>query len=167
MPRGPSYSGKALSLWQPWASLIAVGGKHIETRHWRPPHWLVGQRIAIHAAKTSVHLRMCEEEPFNRYLTRERCPLGALVAVVTLSRVREITAERALQLEETNWHEFAFGNYKPGRFAWALTDLCALPEPVEWRGRQGIFDVPASVVGETAAAGDARCRRHGAGGGPR
>lgn len=42
---------KAISLWQPWASLIACGAKPFETRHWAPPRELIGQTIAIHAAK--------------------------------------------------------------------------------------------------------------------
>lgn len=42
---------KAISLWQPWASLIACGAKPFETRHWAPPRDLIGQPIAIHAAK--------------------------------------------------------------------------------------------------------------------
>ena len=42
---------RAISLWQPWASLIACGAKPFETRHWVPPRELIGQRIAIHAAK--------------------------------------------------------------------------------------------------------------------
>lgn len=42
---------KAISLWQPWASLIAAGVKPFETRHWPPPRSLIGQTIAIHAAK--------------------------------------------------------------------------------------------------------------------
>jgi len=43
---------KALSLIQPWASLIAIGAKKIETRsRLRPPASLIGQRIAIHASK--------------------------------------------------------------------------------------------------------------------
>jgi hypothetical protein len=42
---------KAISLWQPWASLIACGAKPFETRHWSPPRELIGQTIAIHAAK--------------------------------------------------------------------------------------------------------------------
>lgn len=42
---------KAISLWQPWASLIACGAKWYETRHWAPPRDLIGQTIAIHAAK--------------------------------------------------------------------------------------------------------------------
>jgi hypothetical protein len=42
---------KAISLWQPWASLIACGAKPFETRHWAPPRELIGATIAIHAAK--------------------------------------------------------------------------------------------------------------------
>ena len=42
---------KAITLYQPHATLIAIGAKTIETRSWRPPPSLVGQRIAIHAAK--------------------------------------------------------------------------------------------------------------------
>src|ERR1700732_4369319 len=42
---------KAISLWQPWASLIACGAKPYETRDWAPPESMIGQPIAIHAAK--------------------------------------------------------------------------------------------------------------------
>ena len=42
---------KTISLWQPYASLIAAGEKTIETRGWAPPKGVMGQRIAIHAAK--------------------------------------------------------------------------------------------------------------------
>jgi len=42
---------KALTIWQPWATLIISGWKPHEFRGWKPPASLVGQRIAIHAAK--------------------------------------------------------------------------------------------------------------------
>ncbi|NIJ07193.1 hypothetical protein FHS31_000789 [Sphingomonas vulcanisoli] len=40
---------KALTLWQPWASLVVAGAKPFEFRSWRPPAALIGQRIVIHA----------------------------------------------------------------------------------------------------------------------
>lgn len=40
---------KALTIWQPWASLIIAGAKPVEWRGWACPRWIVGQRIAIHA----------------------------------------------------------------------------------------------------------------------
>jgi hypothetical protein len=42
---------RALTLWEPWASCIAAGLKQVETRGWKLPRELRGQRIAIHAAK--------------------------------------------------------------------------------------------------------------------
>jgi len=42
----------ALTLWQPWATLIALGHKDIENREWAPPQHLIGKRFAIHAGKT-------------------------------------------------------------------------------------------------------------------
>ena len=44
---------KAITLHQPFASLIANGTKTIETRSWAPPKALIGQRIAIHAGEES------------------------------------------------------------------------------------------------------------------
>lgn len=42
---------KAISLWQPYASLIACGAKPFETRDWAPPEAMIGKPIAICAAK--------------------------------------------------------------------------------------------------------------------
>jgi hypothetical protein len=44
----------ALTIWQPWASLIAAGAKPYEWRGWAAPRRLVGQRIAIHAGAHKV-----------------------------------------------------------------------------------------------------------------
>ncbi len=44
----------AITLWQPWASLIAAGAKPLEFRHWPAPRRLWGQRIAIHAGARPV-----------------------------------------------------------------------------------------------------------------
>ena len=44
----------ALTLWQPYATLIACGAKTIETRSWAAPESLIGQRLAIHAAVRPV-----------------------------------------------------------------------------------------------------------------
>lgn len=45
---------KALTIWQPWASLIMIGAKPYEFRGWQPPTRLVGQRMAIHAGARPV-----------------------------------------------------------------------------------------------------------------
>jgi hypothetical protein len=45
---------KALTTWQPWASLIIAGAKPYEFRGWRPPASMIGQRIVIHAAARKI-----------------------------------------------------------------------------------------------------------------
>ena len=42
---------KALSIKQPWLYCITDLDKRIENRTWKPPGWVVGQRIALHASK--------------------------------------------------------------------------------------------------------------------
>jgi hypothetical protein len=44
----------ALTVWQPWASLIAADAKPYEWRGWPAPPRMVGQRIAIHAGARKV-----------------------------------------------------------------------------------------------------------------
>lgn len=45
---------KALTVWQPWASLIVEGAKPYEFRGWRCPPSIIGQRIVIHAAARKI-----------------------------------------------------------------------------------------------------------------
>lgn len=52
---------KALTLWQPWASLVALGIKTIETRSWSTQY---RGPLAIHAAKRKPDVDMGEDGPF-------------------------------------------------------------------------------------------------------
>lgn len=44
----------AITIWQPWASLIAAGAKPYEWRGWPAPERMIGRRIAIHAGARKV-----------------------------------------------------------------------------------------------------------------
>lgn len=52
---------KALTLWQPWASLVVAGAKPYEFRSWRPPASIVGQRIVIHASARKANFHECRQ----------------------------------------------------------------------------------------------------------
>lgn len=133
---------KCISLWQPWASAIAWELKRIETRSWRPPDNLIGQRIAIHAAKRWT---AAERDAYAALCPPGLpMPLGCIVACATLAEVcrTEFMADRITAQEKS------FGDYTPGRFAWMLTGITRLVTPVPVRGRQGFFDVaPPAEVG--------------------
>jgi hypothetical protein len=60
----------ALTIWQPWASLIAEGIKVWEFRSWPPPQAYVGGRIAIHAGARPI--RMAEVAGLIRCLANDR-----------------------------------------------------------------------------------------------
>ena len=65
---------KALTLHEPYASLIASGRKRFETRGWPPPRGLIGERIAIHAAKhRGPTVRAAIEQHYPGF--RVTCPL--------------------------------------------------------------------------------------------
>ncbi len=155
----------ALSLTQPWASLMAFGVKRYETRSW-------GSRfrgaLAIHASKRFPEWArsICLDEPFVsalhgagfRFMTCDEFPLGAIVAVGRLADCEEIHRDDALLLSRT---ELAFGDFAPGRWMWKLVDVRRLAEPVPCRGALGLWTVPRDVqasIGRQLARG-ARCAR--------
>lgn len=135
---------KALTIWQPWAQLIANGAKSYETRSWPAPRTLIGQRIAIHAAKRwdrELHAT-CLEDPFRSALlgfsSPSDLPRGAVLATARLlecSPTEAISPSRAERL---------FGDWTPGRFAWLLVDVEVLKKPVPARGAQGLWDYQPS-----------------------
>lgn len=142
---------RALSLWQPWATLVAIGAKRIETRHWRAPGVLIGETFAIHAAKTTLHLPLARQAPFADALGGHGLALGAIIGTARLRACRDIDPALVAELRQAGEHdELAFGNYEHGRVAWILEDPRALTVPVPWKGAQGVFTVPDHIVGVLA-----------------
>lgn len=142
---------KTISLWQPWATLVAIEAKRIETRHWAAPRGVVGERIAIHAAKRTSELWVCDERPFSEYAHElTDLPLGALVATAVIDRCAPMNERGIAELKATQPHEHAFGHYAIGRYAWVLRDVRRLERPVPFRGAQGFFDVPDEALAAVA-----------------
>ena len=79
----------AITLHQPWASLIALGVKTVETRSWPAPARLMGQTIAIHAGKRVVRKPgIAVENEMRAHLGEDwhrSIPAGAVLATTTLA----------------------------------------------------------------------------------
>ena len=127
---------KALTIWQPWASLIAAGVKVNETRSWTPPYALIGETIAIHAAARPV-LRPSEYSPVLLTIVLDTfgvgpwlLPRGAVIATARLTLV--------VRTEEIR-NPDALGDYSPGRFAWLLEEIVPI-DPVPARGYQRFWE---------------------------
>lgn len=140
----------ALPLWQPWATLIALGHKRIETRSWAPPARIVGQRIAIHACKGGMSKRdeaaTLAIPEFAAVLDGVELPRGAIVATARLVRYRQFDDDWVAKLEQSRPAEVAFGDYTAGRYGWIFDEVRPLAEPVPATGRQGVFPLPMGVI---------------------
>ncbi len=128
---------KALSLTQPWATLVALREKRIETRSWSTSY---AGPLAIHAAKAfpGWAKELCEEEPFRSSLAvqSEQLPIGSVVCLVKLIGCRR-TEDVRKQLTEK---ELAYGDYEDGRFAWFLEFDRIFEEPILAKGNRLLWN---------------------------
>jgi len=153
---------KALSFTQPWASLVAIGAKKIETRNWS-----TGYRgpVVIHAAKSfpAWARELCITEPFatvlrrggHRFMSDDEFAFGAGIAIARLVDVRRIDMALRAQVIATGLpNELDFGNYETGRYAWFLDDVQPFPTPIPAKGALGLWDWtgPLPVVGGASVA---------------
>jgi hypothetical protein len=139
---------KALTITQPWAALVALGHKQIETRSWRTHY---RGPLAIHAAKGfPPFAREFAAEEYAIGRLPERLPRGAIVAVVWLTDVRP-AEEVAL---ETTGLERRLGDFTFSRFAWMFDRdrMTTLLEPIFCTGALGLWTIPDDALGRLEAA---------------
>jgi len=125
---------KAISLWQPWASLIAEGVKKIETRLWSTSY---RGRIAIYAEPMMV-LSLPEsffKGAINGNGDIKSLPLGAVIAICDLVAGEQITEQYELGYPET-----LYGDYTPGMFAWYLENVRKFDQSVYTQGQRGLWN---------------------------
>jgi hypothetical protein len=148
---------RALSLMQPWATLVAIGAKQRETRCWPFSDFLRGHWIAIHAAKgfPGWAQRLCDTRRFQSalsgggYALPGDLPRGQVLAIV---RFTECVATR-VWTPPPDSDEYAFGDYsaidgdngKP-RYSFKLEDVRRLREPFDCKGALGIWRLPREIT---------------------
>ena len=141
---------KALSIQQPWASLVVHGCKRIETRS-----WLTHYRgpLVVHAASRfrKPQWDLCREFPFRECLAAaglhrlRDLPLGCVVGMASLVDCVPV-ADLA---GDFNRHERFFGDYSDGRHAWVFAEPVASTTPLRCVGQLGLFEVAEELFAET------------------
>lgn len=150
---------KALTLWQPWASLVVDGAKPWEFRGWRPPRSIIGERIVIHASARPVNRREVEQliillraggrlaaqtclVPIEHALAVLYCgewPLGCGLGTAVVGEPRsgaEIGADLgALKVNDSDRDYHA-------NWGWPMLEIERWPEPIPMRGMQGLWRWP-------------------------
>lgn len=134
---------KAISLWQPWATLVAIGAKRWETRKW---YMSYRGELAIHAALTRDHLDVADSCPFSTALWiagygkgKKSLPFGAVLCVVNVKRC--LWTKDAVDAGLISPDENAFGDYRPvdkgkKRYCTELELIKVFAEPIPASGRQ-------------------------------
>ena len=115
---------KALSLKQPWASLLAHGKKTIELRSWSTTHR--GMLAICASVGAAPDIGQWGDGP-----------RGVIVAVADLIDVRPATPE--------DCHDACVATIPPGTFAWIIGDVLAV-HPVAQKGRLGLFPIDDSLI---------------------
>lgn len=111
---------RALTIRQPWGSLIVAGIKDVENRSWRTNH---RGPLLIHAGAAM--------DPVEGWRVLEvarlaEIPRGALIGMVeVVGCVRDSPSRWA----------------RPGQWHWELANARPLPRPIPIRGRLGLFEV--------------------------
>lgn len=138
-----------LSLTQPWAQLVAIGAKRLETRSWATRYcgWLAihsTKSLPDYATRFFLYDQYCRDalEPAG-CRTFADLPRGSVVAIARLVDCVRITRDNV-----PSYPEREFGDYTPGRFMWRLADVHPLQEPIPARGYQQIWewDPPAGLL---------------------
>ena len=147
-----------LTLWQPWATLVAGNAKPLEFRSWPAPKHLRGRRIGVHAGARPVrkeelrdlllrlHSSYWRETGLKRdvaisilepaLLTPGILPRSAVLCLATLGepiRDAELTAQMGLAaINDSDRVEHT-------NYGWPLTDIERLEPYVPARGAQGFW----------------------------
>lgn len=137
---------KALTLIQPWATLLAIKAKGNETRSWATKY---RGPLAIHAGK-KIDKEVCNQELFKSVLaahgyTADNLPTGCVIAVCNLSDCVLVRRENYDNAELADGrivkdNEYYFGNYTPGRYAWKMEDMKMLDKPVPAKGALSLWE---------------------------
>ncbi|MEW4370036.1 2-oxoglutarate dehydrogenase E1 [Paenibacillus kandeliae] len=138
---------KAITIRQPWATLVSLGEKQYETRSWKTT-WR-GQ-LAIHAGKTvdkdafqNVYVREALER--HGYLTMADLPTSSVIAIAKVMNCwQAIEALPSGCILENGQHitdpEWTFGDFTIGRYAWDMEVIEQLKTPIPAKGKLSLWE---------------------------
>jgi len=140
---------RALTIRQPYATLIMQGVKQFETRSWRTEY---RGPLVIHAAANGARIH---GDQLRRMEKRLRImptalmgldyPLGAVLGVVELVECLPISPRL---IDALTPREKWLGWYSDGGFVWDLARAgrVRFAEPIACAGRQGLWTLPADLA---------------------
>lgn len=163
---------KVISLMQPWATLVVIGAKKIETRSWNTKH---RGEILIHASKkmTRAQRVLADSVPFIDAFDHEdvdELHLGCIIGKVEIVETvpSEILNERLNEkanifnsgflFPNKPQMELAFGDYSPGRYGWLLSNAVYFDSHhYQVNGSRGLWDFDPEICLSCGCTGEDAC----------
>lgn len=128
---------KALSIKQPWASLIVYGYKNYEFRSWKTKYH---GPIYIHASATIDKEAM---KVFQNYPIP--FPTGCLLATAVIEDCLEVTTELEKTLIQKDPTVYGYTQGR-ARYAWELCAITRLEHPISMKGKLGLWNLDEMVL---------------------
>jgi hypothetical protein len=153
---------KAISILQPWASLVILGHKKIETRSWDTKY---RGPLLIHASAGKKGLNLIDkQDPFGDLALRLAkldmdfydYPLGAIIGVVDLVETFQFGGDRSIEYVQSlpksaAAQEIAFGDWNEGRWGWRLENPKLFDNPIPAKGALQIWEYSSPPFGHVKA----------------
>lgn len=150
-------SMKAITIIQPWATLLASGHKKNETRSWKTNY---RGEILIHAGKNPkdyTYGAFYIDSPLYPYFSEagivgpgefNDLPRGMIIGKATLADCIYIDKEYRDELRKMSPMEYAFGDYRIGRYAWVMSNPVLFKKPIPASGKQGLWNWEGEIEDE-------------------
>lgn len=125
---------KAITLEQPFASLVSIGAKTIETRPWSTEYR--GQ-VAIHSGNFALPVidAYCRNLLISAGLDCEQLPFEKIIAVARL-----VSCEKVIPSKIPCYPQLAFSDFTPGLYALEFADIRPLATPVPAKGSTQLWE---------------------------
>lgn len=127
---------KVLSLTEPYATLIKIGKKKIETRSWKTSY---RGKLYIHASSTKIPKEYKNNTELMSLVNVNNLNYGHIICSCDLVDCIEMTDEYIENVKK-NSGEYVSGIYAKGRYAWILENVEIIKKPIEAKGHLGIWN---------------------------
>lgn len=128
---------KVLSIKEPYATLIKMKHKKIETRSWKTKY---RGELYIHASISKAPKKLLEKDFMKSLVTEQDLSYGKIILKANLVDCIEMTKEWREKLKKDNPQEYLLGLYEEGRYAWVLENVTPLEQPIIAKGKLGIWN---------------------------
>ena len=127
---------RVLSIIEPYATLIKLGKKRIETRSFKTNY---RGELYIHASSTKIPKEWKNNKELMSLVDGDKLNFGYIICKCKLVDCVYMNEEFLEKIKKDKL-EYLVGDYSLGRYAWILEDIEVLDKPIFAKGKLGIWN---------------------------